>query len=88
MLLGASSREGKSILDVTSLKTLSDLLFENYEFIFHFRIDISLLVGGPKAPKSIADDVAEPRLLLFSENIMPQLGQDISSLFELLVHLL
>ena len=76
----AYSREFKCFRDVPSFKSLSYLLFEHYQFIFHFWVNVSFFIGWPKSPKSITFDVALFRFLLNTKNVFPKLLKDILSL--------
>lgn len=51
------------------LKPLLYLFLKNYKLFFHLRIDISFLIGRPKAPKCIADDVVSGSCLFNTEYV-------------------
>ena len=74
--------------DVPIFKSLLYLLLENDQFVLHLRVDVPLLIRRPKAPEGIANDVAEASLLLVAEDVLPQLGQDVLSLLQLLLDFL
>jgi len=68
--LAAYSREFKLVRDFSRLEPGSDLLFEDDQLILHLWIDVPLLLGGPEAPKCIADDVAIGRYLFSAEDVI------------------
>lgn len=80
VLLRVEPREAKVGGDVATLESLLYFLLEDNELVFHFRVDISLVISRPEAPKSIADYVTEASFPFLTENIMPQLRQDLLSL--------
>lgn len=83
VFFGTEPRESKGGLYLTTFEALSDLLLEYHKLVFHLRVDVPFLFRGPEAPESIANDVPEPSLLLLSEDVLPQLSENLGSLPEL-----
>ena len=83
-----NARELEVFCDVFIFKSLLYLFLEYHQLVLHLRVDVPFVVCGPEAPESIADDVAEARLLLFAEDVLPQLRQDVLPLLQLLPYFL
>jgi hypothetical protein len=66
--------EGESVRNVAAFKALLDFLLEYDQFILHLRIDVSLVISRPEAPKSITDNVTEASFLLFTKYVLSELG--------------
>ena len=77
----------KILGDVPIFKSLFDLLLEYDQFVLHLGVDVAFVISGPEAPEGVADDVAEA-CLLFSEDVLSELGQDVLPLQQLLPDLL
>ena len=73
--------------NVLVLESLLDFLLEHYEFIFHFGVDVSLVVRGPESPKSVANNVSESGLLL-AKYVLSKLSQNVLPLQQLLPYFL
>jgi hypothetical protein len=67
------------------LEALLYLFLEDNELFLHLWIDISFLIGWPKAPKCIADDVVSRSCLFNTEYIFSQLLEDVLPLHKLLL---
>ena len=74
------AREAEVGGDIATFEALLYLLLEDNELVFHLRVDISLVISWPEAPKSIAYDVAEASFTLLAKNVLPQLCQNLLSL--------
>ena len=77
----------KILGDVPIFKSLFDLLLEYDQFVLHLGIDVALVIGGPEAPKGVANDITKACLLL-SKDVLSELRQDVLPLQQLLPNLL
>ena len=82
------SRECKVLWNFSFFKASFDFVFENYKLLLHFRVDISLLVSGPKSPEGIANDISLGRLHLLAEYVLSKLQKDVLPLEKLCFFLL
>lgn len=66
--------EGESVWDIAAFKALLDFLLEHDQLVLHLRVDVSLVISWPEAPKSITDDVSEASFLLITKYVLSELG--------------
>lgn len=82
-----NSRKLEVVGDVSIFKSLLYFLLENDQFVLHFGVYVSLIIRWPKTPEGIANNVAEPRLLV-PKNVVPKLRENVLPLLQLLSYLL
>jgi hypothetical protein len=83
----SDSWELEASCNFPTFESLLYLFLENNQFVLHLRVNVPLLVAGPKSPKSITNDIAEACLFL-SKYVLPQLCEDILPLLQLLSNFL
>lgn len=68
---------------ISLFKPAFDFIFEDNQFYFHFGIDVSFFICGPKTPESITNDISLTCFCLSAKNILPKLQQYVLPLKQL-----
>ena len=80
MKLRTDPREFKIGLNLFSFKSRGNFLFEDDQFIFHFWINIPLILSRPESPKCVANDVSFARFLFSPKDIISKFDKIVLTL--------
>ena len=78
----SNPRKFKLVRYLFFLEAFFDFVFEGYELVLHLRVDVPVIICGPKTPESITYDIAISSFLLHPEYVLSQLQKDILSLHQ------